>query len=657
MLAIAAAGSLIALQRQSQNRGIGQAVDGAEVVNELAVSRNVKPDDFVPGAVLASGSLTDLQGDVAVLQSRRVVIGLEVWRSDGTPVFTDSGHARGERTLPAAERVRMASGRVWVETDTAGERGTVTLDVFLPYRGPTGNVLGVVEVLLPQQQLIASIRRTTNYFLGCASVLFLAVAVGLLMLRRRLTRREYQARHDPLTGLLNRAALLEDAESVLAGASTGRPAALLVLDLDGFRAVNDTLGHAAGDALLAQVGASLRTAVIAGALAARLGGDEFAVLLPPTGADVPCLQDAANDLLMQLRASSFSVHGVALAVDASIGIAVAPLHGSSVEQLLQRGDVAMYQAKREHCGSTLYDPADDHHDVGQLGILVDLRRAIAEDELVLHYQPQVELRAGSVVGVEALLRWQHPERGLLAPGEFLPLAENTGLMHPLTAWVLRTAVAQAAAWRAAGRTLRVAVNVSPRSLLDGDLPRVVLAVLAEAGLPPDLLEIEITETAIMTDPKRAATVLGHLGAMGLKVSIDDFGAGYTSLSYLKTLPVKALKIDRSLVTGLIDHVEDEVVTEAVIGLGHRLGLLVLAEGVETEAAYRRLRQLSCDEVQGYLLTRPLPPIDLERWLDGWPARAGELTAEPTASGSASCAGAHVVLPRSRSALPSDVRSE
>lgn len=348
-------------------------------------------------------------------------------------------------------------------------------------------------------------------------------------------------------------------------------------------------------------------------LVIRLGGDEFAVLLTDLR-DAGSAQKRAEELLSHLQEASFTVDGVDLVVDASIGVALAPQHGTTVADLLQRADVAMYQAKRADRGTSVYDASTDDHTVTQLGMGTELRRALENSEFVLHYQPKLALTDGRITSVEALVRWQHPTRGLLPPGEFLPALERSGLIQPLTRWVLREAVWQAASWRRAGMPLPVAVNINPRSLLEDDLPARVLAILLAAELPAGFLELEITETAVMTDPKRAASVLAQLKAGGIKVSIDDFGAGYTSLAHLRTLPISALKIDRSLISHMLERDEDHAVTEALIDLAHKLGLSVIAEGIETDAVLDRLTLLGCDEAQGYLISRPVPAAALEGWI-------------------------------------------
>ena len=369
---------------------------------------------------------------------------------------------------------------------------------------------------------------------------------------------------------------------------------------------------AAGDRLLVEVAAALGATVRASDLVVRLGGDEFAVLLRDVpGADAAVGAGQAVGAALQ---RSFLVDEVALEVGGSIGVAVSPQHGHDLEGLLRRADVAMYRAKRDGGGVRLYDEASDPHDKQQLGLLSRLRTAIETDQLRLHFQPKLALRQGQTVGFEALVRWQHPELGLLAPAAFVPLAERTGLIRPLTTWVLRAALRQCAQWRAQGWEIGVAVNIAPVTLLDPDLPAHLTALLAESGVPGTALELEITETAVMVDPLRAAETLRRLRVLGVAVSIDDFGAGYTSLSYLKSLPVAALKIDRGFVTQLLESPEDEAVARSVVGLAHDLGLTVVAEGVETAGVRQRLLELGCDEIQGFLLARPMPGEDVAGWL-------------------------------------------
>jgi diguanylate cyclase (GGDEF)-like protein/PAS domain S-box-containing protein len=436
-------------------------------------------------------------------------------------------------------------------------------------------------------------------------------------LERALTR---QAFTDQLTGLPNRALLRDRAQQALRLAGRqGVTAALLLLDLDRFKEVNDTLGHHHGDLLLQQVAERLHGSLRGSDTVARLGGDEFAVLLP----QIAGVQEATvvADKLSAAIEAPFAVDGLSLDVDVSIGVAVYPDHASDPNELLQRADVAMYAAKATHAAYTIYDPSLDQHNPRRLGLLGQLRRALAAGELVVHYQPKADVRSGRILGVEALVRWQHPEHGLLGPGEFVPLAETTGLIRPLTAHVLDAALRQCRAWQDAGRELSVAVNLSTRCLLDLTLPDQITALLEVTGVAPQRLVLEITESAIMTDPTRALEILNRLHVLGVQLAIDDFGTGYSSMAYLKSLPVDELKVDRSFVTHLRDNQSDAVIVRSTVDLGHNLGLRVVAEGVEDRATWQELATLGCDSVQGYYLARPMPAAELVAWLATQPRPA------------------------------------
>ena len=302
-------------------------------------------------------------------------------------------------------------------------------------------------------------------------------------------------------------------------------------------------------------------------------------------------------------------------------MAVYPDHASDANELLQRADVAMYAAKATHAGYTIYDPYMDQHNPRRLGLIGQLRRALAAGELVVHYQPKADVRSGRILGVEALVRWQHPEHGLLGPGEFVPLAETTGLIRPLTAHVLDAALRQCRAWRDAGRALSVAVNLSTRCLLDLTLPDQITALLEDTAVAPERLVLEITESSIMTDPTRALEILNRLHALGVQLAIDDFGTGYSSMAYLKSLPVDELKVDRSFVKHLRHNKSDAVIVRSTVDLGHNLGLRVVAEGVEDQATWQELATLGCDSVQGYYLARPMPAAELAAWLATQPQPA------------------------------------
>jgi EAL domain-containing protein (putative c-di-GMP-specific phosphodiesterase class I) len=318
----------------------------------------------------------------------------------------------------------------------------------------------------------------------------------------------------------------------------------------------------------------------------------------------------------------FEIDGVTIDIGASVGVARYPAHGEDVDTLLQRADVAMYLAKEAGSGWELYEARHDGHSRGRLALVGELRRALERNELELHYQPKVELAGGRLTGVEALMRWRHPVRGLVPPGEFIPLAEQTGLIRPLTRWALDEALGQIAAWRSQGLHLSVAVNLSARNLLDPDLPADVERTLVRRGLDASALELEITEGSLMSDPARAQEVLTRLRAIGIRLAIDDFGVGHSSLAYLGRLPVDDIKVDRSFVQGMADDPGDAAIVRSTIELGRSFGLGVVAEGVETPAAWKRLAEMGCDRAQGYLLSRPLPPAELPQWASGWRGRGG-----------------------------------
>jgi diguanylate cyclase (GGDEF)-like protein len=426
-------------------------------------------------------------------------------------------------------------------------------------------------------------------------------------------RMRHQAHHDELTGLPNRTSLLDYALSLLTGeAAEPRTVSVLLIDLDRFKEVNDVLGHASGDQLLARVGPMMATAMRSGDLLARLGGDEFAAVL--ADADEVAATSVANRL-RSLLDDSIEVDGIALTVEASIGIASGEVRtDDDVAALLRCADIAMYAAKRSRSGVATYSPEHDTMSREQLTLLAELRRAIDGGEIVLHYQPKVALDTQELAGLEALARWQHPVRGLLSPVEFIPAAESTGLIVPLTLHVIDQALAQLATWWADGAEFPVAVNLSPRSLTEPDLTSTILAILGRHGLPPRALELEITEDTLAHDPERAVATLFALHNAGIRISIDDFGTGYSSMSRLRSLPVSELKVDRAFVGGMLSNPGDEVLVRSCVDLGHNLGLTVVAEGVEDEATMQALAQAGCDTVQGYYLARPMSADAMTQWL-------------------------------------------
>jgi diguanylate cyclase (GGDEF)-like protein len=426
------------------------------------------------------------------------------------------------------------------------------------------------------------------------------------------------AYEDSLTGMPNRARLLERAEAALRQARAERsPLAVMLLDLNRFKQINDTLGHAAGDEVLKLVAARIRTAVRPADTIARFGGDEFAIALP--GADLEIARTVARAINRALG-SSIEYGGELIDTGASIGIAAFPEHGSDVDTLLRCADIAMYAAKRNHASYALYDLSHEVVRREHLSLLGELRRAVEESQLRAFYQPKVDIATNRVTGAEALVRWRHPTRGMLSPGDFLPYAEQTGYIRVLTRWMLAVTVRQCGAWAAAGMPLQIAVNISARDLTardregKDDLPRRVADLLRQHGVPPHLICLEITESGVMEDPEHALTVLHDLHALGVSLAIDDFGTGFSSMSYLKQLPVHELKIDRSFVKDIATSTKDESIVRSMTQLAHSLGLKVVAEGVEDDATLDRLRAIDCDIAQGYLIARPMRRAAFEQWV-------------------------------------------
>jgi len=417
--------------------------------------------------------------------------------------------------------------------------------------------------------------------------------------------------YDALTGLPNRALLLERLQQELVESRTkGRPLALLLLDLDHFRQVNNTLGSENGDRVIQEVSHRLSDAMGGADQVARLRGDEFALLLP--GGDATLARQVASRLLKAL-AQPVMVHRLPVEVSASIGIAIAPDHGEEGETLLRRVDLAMQAAKRAGESPVVYSASCDPYDPHRLVVLGELRRAIESDHLVLHYQPKVDLRDGTVLGAEALVRWRHPKQGLVSPDRFISLAEQGGLIKALTSWVLDRAVTDCRTWDQ-GRSLSVAVNLSARNLQDAQLADHITQLLDTRGLPAARLELELTESAVLADPRRAAETLEQLDQSGVALAIDDFGTGYSSLAYLRKLPVSQLKIDKSFVMAMARNEEDSVIVRSTSDLGHNLGLKVVAEGVEDKPTWDMLGAFGCDAAQGYYMARPMPAADLSAWL-------------------------------------------
>jgi diguanylate cyclase len=596
-------------------------------------------------------------------------------RADGlAQLFADAERAAGneealerkyllEPSLTTRQRFDAAAGRVAVALRAAGRRGDPddaevvrqVLELQGPYvqavhqmfdavdRQDRVDVLrlegvhvdpgfGVIDAVIEYEAdrhgaaallSLDSLSRLERFTARATPAVFLAALLlvtgfGLVLRRvRRLLAVQHQqalhdSRHDRLTGLPNRVLLAERVDQALRRQVSGAGAVgMLLIDLDRFKEINDTLGHHHGDQLLTQVGPRIRAVVRDVDTVARLGGDEFAVLLPGVVGT-----EAAVAVAEGIRAAlheHFVVEGAVLDVEASIGVVLSGEHGADITTLLQRADVAMYVAKKQGLGVFAYDADADAHSPERLALLGDLRRALDRDELFLHYQPKVSLATGEPVGVEALLRWAHPHRGLVMPDRFIPLAEHTGLIAPLTHHVLDLSLGQVRRWLDAGLRIPVAVNLSARNLLDERLPDQVAALLERHGVTADLLELEVTESAITTDPERAVQLLTRLAGLGVQIAIDDFGAGYTSLAQLTSTPVSQLKVDRSFVMTMDTDPAKAMIVRSIVDLGHSLGLVTVAEGVESAAAAELLRGYGCNMAQGYYFCRPGPPESLLAW--------------------------------------------
>ncbi len=480
---------------------------------------------------------------------------------------------------------------------------------------------------LQQKQLQAAVEGSENSYarargillLLCSLTIVIGIFVAIFVLRqvmRQSRELEYKALFDDLTGLPNRSMFfdrLQQAERQFE--VEHKPFSIAVLDLDRFKEVNDQHGHHTGDLLLKHVAERMTGLMRRTDTVARMGGDEFMLLLPAVSADnaqriVKKLYETLNQQVV--------LEGVIVDVACSMGIATYPDHETDVRQLLLKADIAMYAAKRANVGFRIFSPEIELLEARNTELQNELRQGIGNGELFVQYQPKISHHTGSITGVEVLVRWQHPRRGLIPPDEFVPMAEATGLIQPLAFWVLHEAMQQCVKWREAGHTFKVAFNLSTRNLLDGDLPGRIEEMLQASQVQPDWLVFEITESAVMAEPLRALETLTRLHRMGIQLSLDDFGTGYSSLSYLKKLPVSEIKIDKSFVKDMELDANDTVIVRSTIALGHNLGMQVVAEGVESRESWDLLTAMGCDASQGYYMARPMRAADLEKWLASSP---------------------------------------
>jgi diguanylate cyclase (GGDEF)-like protein len=561
-------------------------------------------------------------------------VGATAWIAPGTVVYAAESGRMGKQEKVRPQINAAFKGRVSTAIVTKPLPGVADpterrallkvgplLEVFAP-ANMKSHVVAAVVLYQPWRPVQRLIRRETDQMLLLVLAGLLMLWLGVMRLVLSASRRlRAQARenwllasHDPLTGLPNRTLLGEQvAQALRISERTGRHVGLLLFDLDHFKEVNDTFGHHTGDLLLRQIGPRLAGVLREGDFVARLGGDEFVVVLPTL--DDPAEATATAGRLLEVLAEPFRLEELTLEVDASIGIAVSPGHGTDCEALLRHADTGMYKAKNSGTGFATYSIEAEATRPKQRPLLESLRAALEEpSQFTLAYQPKADLHTGIVHGVEALLRWQHPIQGVLLPADFLPVAERTGLIVPLTDLVIEAVVQQIRAWSSAGLQLGVSVNISARCLLDASFPARVEALLAEHGIAAGMLEFETSEKMILADVDRAVAVLGRLDRLGVRLALDGFGAGFSSMGYLTRLPVHQLKIDPSLVTDLTEGSTEAAIVRSCIGLARNLGLGVVAEGVETAGVWNQLAEYGCELAQGHYLAEPMNADELRAWM-------------------------------------------
>ncbi len=626
--------------RVMTQQSVRDGIATASTVTAYATAQ-VPTSSFVGPDVLTAPQRDAVAGAIGGFTDR--VVELRLWALDGSLIYssaerTSTGFPDGSR-LDRVTTGGEPSARVITDVrgaDLGGEGGTETsvLDVYVPVlAGDTadpdpergdGEIIGAAEVMLENTAASAALAdagRTVSLVVAAGLVtlwlvLFRTVWTASRRLHATALENARLALLDSLTGLPNRRMLAERMRrTILEAQETGSRVGLMLLDIDRFKDINDSLGHDRGDELLEQVAERLRGALRDDDVVARLGGDEFAILLP----DVRSVANAER-LARRVRGlfvPPFMLGELPLHVDTSVGVACLPDHATDPSSLMRTADVAMYAAKHHRTGVSVYSADEDDSSPARLVLLGDLHRALtpapdAPRELRMHYQPKIELATGQTVGLEALMRWEHPTRGILPPTTFIPLAEQSGLIHDITRYALTECVTQLAAWRVAGRATPVAVNLSAHDVTTLAVVDLIESLLAEHAVPAELLEVEITETALVADPSRVVPVLERLGALGIRVAIDDFGIGNTSISQLRDLPVDDLKIDRLFVSdlGADDREGSEVVVQAMVDLAHSFDLRVVAEGVEDETTAAILRRLGVDQAQGFLYSRAVPAADL-----------------------------------------------
>jgi diguanylate cyclase len=613
----------VSYQAEARQRGLAEGKSEALLVAQTAV------EPRLTGRPFGQGLTADEVASMRALTDRAVgdhnVLRLRLRDLSGTVVFSDDGSGL-KKNVDDDEALEAAHGEVVArltylndDSDDIGPKGPAAVEVYLPLTaGKPEHRVGVLEIYLPYAPISADVNASLHNLyrdlaVGLAGLYLALLAISMSVsrrLRQQLRLNTYLAEHDSLTGLPNRTAFHRQAEAVCLAARRDRSSVVIaIVDLDRFKEINDTLGHPNGDLLLNELARRLSGFLRPQDSVARLGGDEFGIILRDLAEPEPVLWR-----IRMLIAHELTVVELPLSVDSSIGYVVAPDDGSNIDELLQLADVAMYVAKAHHSGVVRYNPTQNHYDAAKLRLMGDFRQAIETNQLVLHYQPKVSVEDGRIDSVEALVRWQHPTLGLLYPDQFVPLAEQTDLIERLTGWVLARALTELRGLGPPASHLTVAVNISARNLGRLGFAQRVAQVLNQAGASSDHLTLELTETALLTDPARAASSLEEVSRLGIKVSIDDFGCGQTSLGFLSTLPIDELKIDRSFICDMLENPAHAAIVRSIIDLGHNLAVQVVAEGVETSETLMALRAIGCDLAQGYLFARPMPADQLRVWL-------------------------------------------
>jgi diguanylate cyclase (GGDEF)-like protein len=613
------------LEDQIVARTLADANQSAQVIARVAVQPRLSARDLRTG--LSANGVRALDEQLRARSVTQNLARIKIWNASYRVIYSDDHHLIGHAYTPsddlhAALANRPNDATVVMPspgTETASEVGLGRLvEVYVPLRfSASGPPEGAFEIYLNYRPIAAAIAQDKRTIVLLVSIglgllwaaLYRIVARASRRLRRQSEENYSLARHDQLTGLPNRMLFLERVAEALRREQPHRgAAAVLLFDLDRFNEINNTLGTPIGDYVLCEVGRRLRSQLGDDTLVARLGADEFALLCPWTKG-VPGALAVAAAAQSSLEAP-IALEGVALNVEASIGIAVMREHAEDLDALLRRADVALARAKAHFSRVEVYSPAYDGFDATQLMLLGQVRLGLERGEFILHYQPKVDLQTKRITGVEALLRWQHPEHGLLAPLKFIPLIEQTALVGPVTLYVITEALRQMSCWRELGLRLGISVNLSARNLVESELPAQIESLLEEHAIPADQLTVEVTESATLVDPERADRVLSALRASGVAVSIDDFGTGNASIEYLARLPANEIKIDKSFITDISDDGRAEAIVRSTIDLARNLELSVVAEGIETEAVLDRLAALGCDTGQGYVISRPLPADQL-----------------------------------------------